>query len=318
MSQESPQSRWCRMEMARSPSLKALRALETVARLGTLGLAARELFVTPGAVSRQIKELERDLGVAMLERRGRHARLTADGDRLVRGLRPAFDQICGAVQRTRRNLHRRRLLITSAPLFATCWLLPRLELFKRQLPKAEIIVEDRLSQSAAAEADIAIEWGSFHDSDNVIAERMTHEAVFPVCSGSICSNRTLSEATLLHRHGFRDRYDFPDWQAFLCTVGLADRVGPDPYAGPSVGDALIMSAVRAGMGVALASTTITHDDLSSGNLIRPIDEAMAINAGYWLLIPEAVRRQTEVQAFRTWLLEELRSSVGGPERERAH
>lgn len=293
------------------PSLKALRALEAVGRLGTLGLAARELKVTAGAVGYQIKELERDLGIVVLERHGRHAHLTAHGDRLVRDLRPALDRIRGAVQRTRKNIRRRRLLVASLPLFATCWLFSRLERFKRQLPKVDIIVEDRFIDGPVADADIAIEWGTSCAIDNVTAERLTHELVLPVCSQSVCANGPLSGATLLHRHHLSDRYDFPDWESFLGAVGLAAREGIASQAGNSVGEGLIMNAARASLGVALVNATVAHDDLQSGNLVRPVDEAMEINAGYWLLIPKSVRRQTEVRAFREWLLEELASSAGG-------
>ena len=131
-----------------------------------------------------------------------------------------------------------------------------------------------------------------------------HELSLPVCSPKICPNRTLAGATLVHRHSF------PDWPVFLDAVGLESVEGLDPHAGISVSGSLVMGAARCGMGVALANTTIAHDDLAAGRLVRPVPLTMETETGYWLLIPNAVKERSEVKAFRTWLLDELAGSFG--------
>lgn len=305
--------------MARLPSLNALRAFEAVARLGSVSLAGGELSVTPGAVSRHIKELENYLGVSILERVGRGLRLTPDGTNLKNGLYPAFEMINRAVLRTRRDPRRRRLLIAVVPLFASSWLMPRLERFGRQVPKVDVVVADRFGEVAVADADIVIEWGAFKSMAEVDAERLTQELVFPVCNPEVCPNRTLAGATLVHRHSFPNRYDFPDWSTFLRAVGLETLEGVDPRAGTSVSGGLIMEAARSGIGVVLANTTIAHDDLSAGRLVCPVSQTMETDIGYWLLIPKAEKERSEVKDFRAWLLDELAGSVGrnaGEKRER--
>lgn len=299
--------------MARLPSLNALRAFEAVSRLGSVSLAGGELSVTPGAVSRHIKELENDLGVSVLERDGRGVRLTSDGKRLKNGLFPAFEMINRAVLSTRRDPRRKRLLVTVVPLFATSWLIPRLHHFGRQSPQVEIIVTDRFNEASLSETDVAIEWGAFDSQTGFVAERLTHERIFPVCVPSLCPNRTLAGATLLHRHSFPTHYDFPDWTTFLAAVGLEGREGINSTLGISVSGGLIMDAVREGMGVALANTTIAQDDLEAGRLVRPIQESMETGLGYWLLTPKSVVDRPEVRAFRDWLLTELAGSLGQPQ-----
>ena len=298
--------------MSRLPSLNALRAFEAVARLGSVSLAGGALSVTPGAVSRHIKELESDLGVSILERDGRGVRLTADGKQLKNSLYPAFDMINRAVLRTRRDPRRKWLMVAVVPLFATSWLMPRIERFSRQVPKVDVVVADRFSDVAAADADIVIDWGAFENMADVDTEKLTHELVFPVCSPENCPNRTLAGATLLHRHSFPNRYDFPDWPTFLGAVGLESLEGVDPRAGSRVSGGWIMDAARAGMGVALANTTIAHDDLAAGRLVRPISQTMETDIGYWLLTPKAVKDRSEVKAFTAWMLDELTGSVGQP------
>ena len=58
------------------PPLNALRAFEAAGRLSSFTLAAEELHVTPGAVSRQIKLLEETLGIPLFIRNNREVRLT--------------------------------------------------------------------------------------------------------------------------------------------------------------------------------------------------------------------------------------------------
>ncbi|HAR05079.1 MAG TPA: LysR family transcriptional regulator, partial [Pseudomonas sp.] len=69
--------------MARDlPPLNALRAFEAAARLGSLSEAARELHVTHGAISRQVKQLEEQLGVGLFVKEGRGVKLTDAGARM--------------------------------------------------------------------------------------------------------------------------------------------------------------------------------------------------------------------------------------------
>ena len=296
--------------MARLPSLNSLRAFEAVARLGSVSLAGSELSVTPGAVSRHIKELEAELGVVILERSGRGVRLTDAGKNLRDNLYPAFSMINNAVLRTRRNPRRKRIVVVVGPLFAKCWLCSRIGYFGQQARDLDIVLVDRFTQATIGAADIVVDWGAFDSESNVVAERLTREMIFPVCAPSVCQNRTLAGATLLHRHSFPHRYDFPDWPTFLAGVGLEGRDGIDPQAGISLSGGMIMDATREGMGVALAPTTVAHDDLASGRLVRPVDEALQSEYGYWLLIPRPMAGQVEVRDFRAWLLDEIDRSVG--------
>ena len=296
--------------MARLPSLNSLRAFEAVARLGSVSLAGGELSVTPSAVSRHIKELEADLGVAILERNGRGVRLTVAGKSLRDNLYPAFTMINNAVVRTRRNPRTKRIVVVVTPVFAKCWLFPRIGSFKRQARNVDIVLVDRFSESTIGDANIVIDWGFFDSEGDVIAERLTRETIFPVCAPSVCQDRTLAGATLLHRHSFPHRYDFPDWPTFLTSAGLDGCEGIDPHAGISLSGGLIMDAAREGLGVALTPTTIAHDDLASGRLVRPVDEALQSAFGYWLLIPRTMADVSEVSDFRAWLLDEIDRSVG--------
>ena len=300
--------------MTHLPSLNALRTFEAVARLGSVARASKELSVSPGAVSRQLKELECCLGVTVLERNGRGLRLTSDGKSLHGGLHSAFDMISNSVQSTRRSVGRRRLPLAVVPLFAAFWMIPRLHRFVRAEPSVDIAISDRFEQTddGACGTDAVIEWGSFDSTDAVIAERLTVESIIPVCSPTAQPNAGLSGATLLHRQDFPSRYDFPNWPTFLAAAGLVGLDGLSPDTGPGISGGLVLDAAREGLGVALATSTIAHDDLVSGRLVRPIPQSMKTEHGYWLLIRRAVSERSYIQAFRAWLHEEVAASVGRP------
>ena len=144
------------------PSLNALRAFHAVARLQSVSEAARELAVTPGAVSRQIKNLEEDVGVHLFTRKGSGMHLTEDGRALENGLSDAFMQIAEAVERLRQPVRGERLRVAVPPVFASAWLIPRLVRFNALRPGTEIIIIDRIETTVVSSGcELVIGWGFF-------------------------------------------------------------------------------------------------------------------------------------------------------------
>ncbi len=116
------------------PPLNALRAFEAFGRHGRMTLAAEELCVTHGAVSRQIRQLEEHLGVALTEGPRSRLRMTEAGLKLAQALTPAFDQIAAASPR-RAPDGPRPLVVSCLPTFAMKWLIPRLPGFQAGHPE---------------------------------------------------------------------------------------------------------------------------------------------------------------------------------------
>ena len=115
------------------PSLNALRAFEAAARLHSISLAAEELHVTHGAVSRQVRLLEDDLGVALFGKDGRGVKLTDSGVRLRDACGDAFERlrgVCAELRRQTRGPVRPRR--TRQPAGALVH--PRLDQLNRALP----------------------------------------------------------------------------------------------------------------------------------------------------------------------------------------
>ena len=296
--------------MKHLPSLNALRAFDAVARLHSVSAAAAELAVTSSAVSRQISNLEDDIGVALVTRDGRGLRLTADGERLGSGLADAYDQISCAVELLHKPARGNRLRILVPPVFASAWLIPRLDRFNARHPETDVIliIMDKQLREPTDGADFLVGWGAYENSATIVADKLTGpEEIFPVCRPRLCEGEDLEGATLIDREAAGTAWAWPDWDTFLKSVGVAYwSTVPRSRLSPS----LLLDAVREGQGVMLANTTIAHDDIAAGRLVRPIAESMAIEESYWLLTNRPERETQEVTAFRDWLIDEAAACFG--------
>ena len=285
-------------------SLNALRAFHAVAQTLSVTAAARGLGVTPGAVSRQIKNLEENIGLALLVRSGRGVRLTADGRELEERLEDVFSRIDEAIDSLKQPARGARLRVMVPPMFASCWLLPRFDRFSKQRLDTEIILIDSAQKvSVTRNIDLAISWGRPEKNPSMIAERLSAaEKVFPVCRPGVCGRDGLAGAILLHYETIGNSWGWPGWPEFIDAVGLDCG---EFRTGPRLTPALLLDAVRRGKGVMLANHTITLDELASGQLVRPISESMEVEEGYSLLIDRAAHSRPEVQAFRKWIKDEF-------------
>ncbi|MEJ2653789.1 MAG: LysR family transcriptional regulator, partial [Acidihalobacter sp.] len=126
------------MRRGRLP-LTALRAFEAAGRVESISGAAAELSVSQAAVSRQIKDLEAQLGVRLSERIHRGVRLTYEGQRLLAALTQAFDRIDDALGEIRKS-RVKTISVSADPSFATCWLAPHLSMFYAITLNADVVL----------------------------------------------------------------------------------------------------------------------------------------------------------------------------------
>ncbi|MBV8408418.1 MAG: LysR family transcriptional regulator [Alphaproteobacteria bacterium] len=107
------------------PTIERLRTLREVARLGSFSAAARTLGLTQPAVSNQIRLLEQQLGSRLLERIGKSAKATPEGELLIEAASRAFAEIDTAIDEiARRGADISGSLVMAAGATATKYLLP--------------------------------------------------------------------------------------------------------------------------------------------------------------------------------------------------
>ena len=283
--------------------MQALRALEATARLRSLTRAAGELNLTHGAISHQIKALEQDLGVRLIERAGRGIRLTDEGERFAARVRVAFDELGAAVREATDRANPRRLRVTTTPSFAARWLLPRLPRFGAAHPDIDLDVSAtmQLVDLARENVDVAVRYGFGH-WPGLHAEHLHDDAFFPVASPRLVGRRPPLRPADLARFPLLRNDDEP-WKPWFDAAGLD---WPEPARGPGFEDAafLIQTAI-AGHGVALARETLVVDDLRTGALVRLTDVSVATPRRYYFVCLPRDAASPKVAALRTWLREEF-------------
>src|ERR1700723_809224 len=152
------------------PPLNAVRAFEAAARRASFTLAAAELGVTHGAISRQISLLEDWLGPPPLFRRlNRRVELTPEGEALLAEYAPALDRVALAARRHRERRGgklTRVLRVNALATFSLRWLLPRLTRFRHEHPDIEgrLTTANEPVDALAEEYDVVIRGGpdTFH------------------------------------------------------------------------------------------------------------------------------------------------------------
>lgn len=305
------------------PPLNSLRVFEAAARHLSFAPAARELHVTPAAVSHQVKGLEERLGVRLFRRLARGLQLTRAGQAGLPALREGFERLAEAVEQIRMHEESRTLAVSAAPSFATKWLAPKLHRFVRAHPDLDVRISastrlidpardalatgEEQNGSPIGDADIAIRFGT-GDYPGFRVETLLAAAVTPMCSPSLLAGEhPLREPEDLRHHVLiYDNVFYDDgrslWDAWLEAAGIQ---GVDTSHGLCFNHAMLaLDAAADGLGVTLGMPVLAAADLAAGRLVNPLARTLPLKFAYYIVCGEDTCERDDVVAFRNWLLEE--------------
>jgi len=295
------------------PSLDLLQGFEAAARHLSFTKAGEELYLTQSAVSRQIKELEDQLGVELFHRRHRALVLTEAGQQFYAATAQVLTTMRTATSRLRAHAGRKTLSVTTTNSFAALWLIPRLAGFTRTHPDVEVKItaETRVQDLERDGLDIAIRHGPASLA-GPNAERLFGERVYPVCSPKLLKKLPLKEPTDLKNHCLL-QYSDPDsrhpwlnWKTWLEVAGIAD-LRPAGTLSFSGYDQIIPAAV-AGHGVALGRIPLLKDLLAAKELVAPFKNSVADPArAYFAIVSKNAAGRPEAVDFVEWLKEEAKA-----------
>ncbi|MBN8293863.1 LysR family transcriptional regulator [Rhodobacter sp. NTK016B] len=275
------------------PNTPALLAFDAVARTGNFTAAARDLGQTQGAVSRQVAQLEGQLGVALVTRGARAARLTEAGAAYARAVRSALDTLGQGAMEALGQTPEPGLHLAILPTFGTRWLMPRIPRFVRRHPEITLHVTTRIGQFdlAGAGIDAAIHSGR-GDWPGARLTLLMEERVIPVAAPGtpgVAGQPLLALATRPQA--------WPDWWAHSGQRGAL----PAPSMRLEQ-VATLAQAAAAGMGVALMPAFLIRPELDSGALV-PLGPETSTGFGYWFVEPDATPKPATAH-FKDWLLTE--------------
>lgn len=294
-------------EIGKLPSLNALRAFVTAGRRLNLAVAARELFVTPSALSHQIRGLEESLGMALFIRKRQGLELTEAGQQLLPGLAEAFDRIGDTLARLQPAAESNTLTVSMLSTFAMRWFIPRLAHFQQLHPEIEVRISTsvELVDFAREDVDCAIRSGR-GQWPGTVAVRLFAERLAPVCSPKLLQASPLATPADLAAHTLLHAKLRPDdWRIWLHAVGCS-TLQPAHEQTFETRNFAIQAAID-GVGIAIIDPSLVADELQTGRLVQPFALTLPADSAYYLVTPANRPESPRLAAFRNWLLAEAES-----------
>ncbi len=300
------------MMFARSliPDLGKLQAFESAARHGSFTLAAKELSLTQSAVSRQIKELETQLGVTLFERVRQRVVLSSTGQSFLPDVRKLLGQTEEAMLRAMTAPKSSALNLATLPTFGSRWLVPRLPDFLIRNPGVTLNVVSRsepfdLEDNAF---DAAIHYGQPVWA-NATCRYICREVIVPVASPAFLDARisgegpaALAAGPLLHL-ATRPKA----WASWFQTAGVETG---SPFVGHRFDQfTMLIEATIAGLGLALLPRYLIEQELKDGRLQVAVDRPLPTENNYYFVVPLKNRANSLANLLFEWISGQVGTAI---------
>lgn len=286
----------------RLPPTGSFEAFIAAARFGSLKKASDELNLSVSALSRRVQKLEQHAGRALFSRQGNEYRLNKEGQRLFDEISGPFDLVVSAFED--RKAPKTKGLVVGVPTsFATAWLIPRLEDFRRRNPDIDLSLDTSGSplEKLGDSLDMIVFFAE-EGADSLDFQPLRPQGAYMVAKAGLVDplrglKATLRDTPLLvHRHLPRIL------EAWLADVGLPKDypVQVDSYDdGP-----LLIAAAQSGLGLALVLEDMVNFYGNSAGLVRPFGEYVRTPFSYALAAKPAGGSTHAIERFRNWIIEE--------------
>ncbi|KQT68952.1 MULTISPECIES: LysR substrate-binding domain-containing protein [unclassified Aureimonas] len=285
------------------PSMNALLAFEASVRLKSFAGAARELNVTPAAVSRMVARLEAHVGLRLLLRSATGSSPTDSGALLFAGLTKSFAGIEAALTEIEaRRSGQRSVTLSVSTAFTTHWLMPRMGRFQAELP--EIDLHFRLLPGPARgpvdDVDLGMRFDAFDMAHEVTL--LAPEVVLPVCSPAYrdAHGPEVGGGAMIDLSG---------------EAGLSDLLGDlagtiRPAQSLAFSDyAIVVQAALLGQGVALGWLNVVAHWLREGALVPAAPRLRVTGRPCQLVRLKARPASPAVEAVRDWIAAEMAAEI---------
>jgi len=261
--------------------------------------AAKELFVTQGAVSRQIATLESYLGFKVFTRHARGLYLTPKGEALLPDIKKAFGQIKLTTEKAMKPTGEIRFKAPSCPMR---WLVPKLLAFQKAYPDIHVALtttHDHGINFANEDFDIGLVYDK-NRIENDHSIKLYDEFISPVIAADKVESGVLpdlSNHTLVH-----PTKDHTDWNIWLNAKGITEF----DFVNNQYFDTMEMaiSAAIQGFGIAIADVNLVQEDLNANRLVQPFPLKVKTGASYYLVLNDKLDKFEVQSRLVNWLSSE--------------
>lgn len=292
--------------MQKLPSMRALQTFEAFGRLGSATAAATELGVTVGAISQQLRKAEAEVGLRLVERKGKSIALTPRGRQYHAEITAAFDLLRTAQGKVARARSEATLTISCLPSLASKWIGAQLFDWQTAHPTAtlRLIGDDTEPQFGADDVDFRLSYGDLVTRFDHRTELFT-DWVVPACSPVLLARLKLEtpadilDAPLLGIEWAQEQGAAPGWGDWAAHIGLSRRKASGEVAF-SMSSAAIDAAIN-GRGFVLAQLSMAAEDIASARLVVPFDIRLKLSQPYSLAWDAAALDKPFGAELHSWI-----------------
>ena len=293
------------------PSLRSILAFEAAARTHSFARAAEELNLSQSAVSRQIAQLEQNIGFPLFHRVGRRVTLTPAGQFYAERVGEAMTRLLAAAGEAIAFEEGGGILrLGVLPTFGARWLTPRISSFVSANPNVTLQFNTRFPgvfDLNAGEVDAALLFGE-PSWPGARLHLLIKDAVIAVASPKLVRDLGIKEpehvlSAPLISHSSRPMA----WREWLDQHGLSKKL-----ARPTIEFQQFMMVIQAaasGIGIAIVPTFMVRQDIERG-VLQPLFEPMVFDRrGDYLVYLPSRENYPPLVAFRDWLLAEIECDI---------
>ncbi|MFT6586353.1 MAG: LysR family glycine cleavage system transcriptional activator [Cognaticolwellia sp.] len=282
--------------------IRGLRSFCVASKCLSFKHAASQLFLTPSAVSHQIKQLETQLGIVLFNRGTRTIELTSAGKQFYQSIQPIITQLESTITEFTQKQQNQTIVISLPEFFASELFIPRLSQWSENNPTINLQLETVKSGSEPSQsADLSIVLANGKPNAKIVEE------LFPIRYAPACNKRLYKK---LKNTGFAALKTTPlilhrsrpwSWHQW------ADKNSIDDFDPKQIiqFDSMfgVARAAQQGMGIALVPLPMSKAWFSEQLLVKLFDEELNTNDKYYLIQHENMDNHAELTLFAKWVKE---------------
>ncbi len=284
-------------------SLRGLRTFCVAARYESFRTAGEELFITPSAVSHQIKSLEEELGEQLFDRTSRELSLTETGRSLYQDVSPLIDQLDTLTAKYKKGATSSSIRISVQPFFASEYFVPRLSEFTARHPEIDIQVgtSDESAEKHPSDSDLSIRL--FRSPPSNMPSRLLFPLrVVPGGSPDFKKKMIVKNKAIVSEFPIIVHESHPKaWAQWASAAGI--RLPDNPKVIRLDSMIAVVRAAQRGIGAALVPVPIGNLWFDEGSVVRLFKKELIADASYYLVWTEDRAEDESIIRLRDWILE---------------
>ncbi|NNF40376.1 MAG: LysR family transcriptional regulator [Woeseiaceae bacterium] len=284
-------------------SLRGLRTFCIAARYESFRTAGEELFITPSAVSHQIKNLEEELGELLFDRNSRDLSLTETGKALYEEASPLIEQLDAVVSRHKKGATISSIRISVQPFFASEYFVPRLSEFTAEHPEIDIQVgtSDESSEKHPSDADLSIRLFREPPS-NMWSHLLFPLRMVPAGSHDFKKMLRVRKGQIVSEFPIIVHETHPKaWKHWAKSAGI--KLPENRKVTRLDSMIAVVRAAQRGIGAALVPVPIGDLWFEEGSVVRLFKNEYVAKVSYYLVCAEDRVDDKSVSLLRQWIVD---------------